>query len=281
MKKQGNFFWISYILFTIILTFSLYKITVKQINYKNIEMQELDIKKLASIVEIKGNNETTEIINPPEENVNNEQANNNEFIDDYWYYINMPLISVEFDSLKNKNKDTVAWLQLNGTNINYPVVQSSDNSYYLHHAYDNTYNEAGWVYMDYRNNPINFDKNTIIYGHGMNNNTIFGSLRYIVEEWWYTNNDNQVLKLSTPIENTLWQVFSVYTIPEESYYLQTNFNNNTEYLEFLSKIESRSIYNFNVELNENDQIITLSSCYNNQLRVVLHAKLIKKEQRTN
>lgn len=281
MKKQSKFFWISYILFTIILTFSLYKITIKQINYKSIEMQELDIKKLASIVEIKGNNETTEIINPPEENVNNEQANNNEFIDDYWYYINMPLISVEFDSLKNKNKDTVAWLQLNGTNINYPVVQSSDNSYYLHHAYDNTYNEAGWVYMDYRNNPINFDKNTIIYGHGMNNNTIFGSLRYIVEEWWYTNNDNQVLKLSTPIENTLWQVFSVYTIPEESYYLQTNFNNNTEYLEFLSKIESRSIYNFNVELNENDQIITLSSCYNNQLRVVLHAKLIKKEPRNN
>lgn len=278
MIKQTKRFWISYIIFTIILTISLYKITLKQISYKEIETQELDIRKLASIVEIKNTNENTEIVNPPEE-PQEEQNNTPEVVNDYWYYINFPLISVDFNNLKNKNQDTVAWVQLNGTNINYPVVQTVDNSYYLHHAYDHSYNEAGWVYMDYRNNPIDFDKNTIIYGHGMNNNTIFGSLRYIVDEWWYKNTDNQILKLSTPTENTLWQVFSTYTTPEESYYLQTNFNSDTEYLEFLSKLSSRSFYNFNVDLNEKDKIITLSSCYNNQLRVVLHAKLIKKETR--
>lgn len=279
MKKQSKKFWFLYIIFTIVLTFSLYKITVKQINYRMIETQELDIRKLASIVEVNDINNNTEIINPPEENTNNENQDINATSNDYWYYINMPLISVDFNSLIEKNSDTVAWIALNGTNINYPVVQATDNDYYLYHAYDHSDNQAGWVFMDYRNNPIEFSRNTVIYGHGMNNNTIFGTLRYIVESWWYNNPDNHIVKLSTPTENTLWQVFSIYTIPEETYYIQTDFTDNEEYNNFLSKLKSRSIYNFNAELNENDKIITLSSCYNNELRVVLHAKLIKREVR--
>lgn len=279
MKKQSKKFWFLYIIFTIVLTFSLYKITVKQINYRMIETQELDIRKLASIIEISGINEHTEIINPPNENTNNENQDINDVPNDYWYYINMPLISVDFNSLIEKNSDTVAWIALNGTNINYPVVQATDNDYYLYHAYDHSDNQAGWVFMDYRNNPIEFSQNTVIYGHGMNNNTIFGTLRYIVESWWYNNPDNHIVKLSTPTENTLWQVFSIYTIPEETYYIQTDFNDNEEYNNFLSKLKARSIYNFNAELNENDKIITLSSCYNDELRVVLHAKLIKREVR--
>ncbi|MCI8777776.1 MAG: class B sortase [Bacilli bacterium] len=279
MKKQTKKFWVSYILFTIILSFSLYKITAKQINYREIESQEIDIRKLASIIEIKDMNDNTEIINPPEENIEPEEPDINIPPNDYWYYINIPLISVDFNSLIAKNNDTVAWIALNGTNINYPVVQASDNDYYLYHAYDHSDNQAGWVFMDYRNDPIEFSKNTVIYGHGMNNNTIFGTLRYITENWWYNNPDNHIVKLSTPSENTLWQVFSVYTIPEETYYIQTDFTDNNIYKEFLSKLQARSIYNFNASVNENDKIITLSSCYNNDLRVVLHAKLIKREKR--
>ena len=280
MIKQTKKFWFLYMSFTIILSISLYKITVKQINYKEIETQELNIRKLVSLVEI-SNNENTEIINPPDEPQiePDENSNSNIEANDYWDYINTPLISVDFNSLINKNNDTVAWVKLNGTNINYPVVQTTDNNYYLHHAFDNSYNEAGWVYMDYRNNPEDFNQNTIIYGHGMNNNTIFGSLRYVVDSWWYENPDNHILKISTKYENTLWQVFSVYTIPEESYYLQTDFDDDEKFTEFLGNLSSRSFYNFGVQLNQNDKIVTLSSCYNNQLRVVLHAKLIKKEAR--
>ena len=284
MVKQTKKFWFLYISFTVILSIALYKITIKQINYKEIENQELDVRKLATIIQIT-ENENVELINPPEEEIiteepTTEQQNVETYIpNDYWDYIKIPLISVDFNNLISKNKDTVAWLQLNGTNINYPVVQTSDNNYYLTHAFDGSYNQAGWVYMDYRNNPVEFDKNTIIYGHGMNNNTIFGTLRYIVENWWYTNPDNAIVKLSTPTENTLWQVFSVYTIPEEGYYLQTTFNDDKTYLEFLNTLNKRSIYNFNTEINEKDSIITLSSCYNNELRVVLHAKLIKREKR--
>lgn len=278
MIKQNKKFWISYTLFTIILTFSLYKITAKQIDYKQIETQELDIRKLASIVEIKDITENTEIINPPKIEDNQPDNSYNE-PNDYWDYINYSMISVDFNSLINKNPDTVAWIQVNNTNINYPVVQATDNEYYLYHAYDHSDNQAGWVFMDYRNNSVDLNNNTIIYGHGMNNNTMFGTLRYVVDNWWYTNVDNHIVKLSTPTENTLWQVFSVYTIPEESYYLQTKFNSDEDYIEFLNKLKARSFYDFNAQINEKDKIITLSSCYNNQLRVVLHAKLIKRENR--
>ena len=283
MIKQSKYFWILYITFTVILIISLYKITTKQIDYKMTEEQEKYVRNtIIKITEPDSNNENIEIVNPPIEPEPDEEIPKEDLSylqNDYWYYINQPLISVDFSSLQAKNQDTVAWIMLNGTNINYPVVQTTDNNYYLHHAYDHTNNEAGWVYMDYRNNPKEFDQNTIIYGHGMNNNTIFGSLRYIVQDWWYTNADNHTVKLSTPSENTLWQVFSVYTIPEETYYLQTKFDDNTEYNKFLNELKSRSIYEFNADLNENDKILTLSSCYNNELRVVLHAKLIKREQR--
>ncbi len=276
MEKQKKSFWILYITFTIVLTFSLYKITSKQIHRKELVFQENDLKQYVNSIKIIEDNNKTEIINPPEEQPQEDLSYLN---NDYWYYIRQPLISVDFNSLKEKNQDTIAWIQLNGSNINYPVTQTTDNNYYLHHAYDHSYNEGGWVFMDYRNNNQDFDKNTIIYGHGMANDTIFGTLRYIVEYWWYSNPDNQIVKLSTPYENTMWQIFSVYTIPETSDYIQTNFETDEEYMNFLNTITNRSINFFNATPNTNDKILTLSSCYNDQLRVVLHAKLIKKETR--
>ena len=112
MIKQTKKFWFLYISFTIILSISLYKITVKQINYKEIETQELNIRKLVSLVEI-SNNENTEIINPPDEPQiePDENSNSNIEANDYWDYINTPLISVDFNSLINKNNDTVAWVK--------------------------------------------------------------------------------------------------------------------------------------------------------------------------
>ena len=80
-------------------------------------------------------------------------------------------------------------------------------------------------------------------------------------------------------ENTLWQVFSVYKIPTTNDYIQIEFKNNNEFLEFANKLINRSNYNFNTTINENDFILTLSTCYNNNEKVVLHAKLIKREKK--
>ena len=214
-------------------------------------------------------NENTEIINPP-------------FVEesDYWYYIKQNLLEVEFDDLIAKNSDTVGWIQVLNTNINYPVVQTKDNLFYLTHAFNKEKNDAGWVYMDYRNNPVTFDNNTVIYAHSRYDTTMFGSLKKTLTKSWYKNKDNHIIRFSTPYENTLWQVFSVYTTPSESYYITPSFTSVEEYTKFLITLKKRSIYDFQTALNIEDKILTLSTCQDNYgNRIVLHAKLIKKEVR--
>ena len=189
----------------------------------------------------------------------------------------MNLINVNFKDLKKINNDTVGWIQVNGTNINYPFVQTNDNTYYLKKDFNKKYNSAGWVFMDYRNNISNFDKNTILYAHGRVDGTMFGSLKNITKSNWYNDKSNHVVKLSTEYENTLWQVFSIYRIPQTSDYLNINFSSYEKYEEFLSLLKNRSEYQFEVDLNKDDKILTLSTCYKESDRVVLHAKLIKME----
>lgn len=213
--------------------------------------------------------ETAENINPPESKE-----------DDYWYYINMDMMSVDFNELKQKNSDTVGFIKVNGTNVNYPIVQSNDNTYYLKHAFDKSKNSAGWVFADYRNNMVNFDKNTVIYGHSRSNQTVFGSLKKVLNKSWYGNKDNHIIKLSTPTENTLWQIISIYTIKPESYYITTKFSN-SQFQTFVKTIKERSQINFSGTINENDKILTLSTCEDvaGTTRLVIHAKLIKLEKR--
>ena len=213
-------------------------------------------------------NENTEIINEPTDQTS-----------DYWYYITFPLINVDFKELKVKNNDTVGWINVNNTNINYPFVQTDNNNYYLTHSFNKTYNEAGWVFLDYRNETNFSDKNTIIYAHSRLDKTMFGSLSKVLKEEWYTNKDNHIIRISTETENTLWQIFSVYVIETESYYITTNFVSDNEYQTFLDTIKSRSKYNFNTELSINDSILTLSTCYSDTEKTVVHAKLIKREKK--
>ena len=223
-----------------------------------------------SVVERKADENKTTNFNPPSDKK-----------DDYWDYIKMDMLSADFGALKKKNSDTVGFIKVNGTNINYPVVQTTDNDFYLNHAFDKSKNSAGWVFADYRNNMMDFDKNTIIYAHGRLNNTMFGSLKNIVNSSWYDNKNNYIVKFSTPYENTLWQVFSVYTVPAESYYITTYFKTDDNYRTFLDTIIGRSKKNFNTSLDINDKILTLSTCkdVSGKERVVMHAKLIKVEKR--
>ena len=192
----------------------------------------------------------------------------------------MDMMSVNFDELKNKNSDTVGFIKVNGTNVNYPIVQTTDNSFYLKHAFDKSKNSAGWVFADYRNDMVNFDKNTVIYGHSRSNQTVFGSLKKVLNKSWYGNKNNHIIKLSTPTENTLWQIVSIYTIKPESYYITTKFSDN-QFKTFIQTIKDRSEINFSGTLNENDKILTLSTCEDvaGTTRLVIHAKLIKLDKR--
>lgn len=199
----------------------------------------------------------------------------------YWNFIKMNLIDADFNELKKINKEVQGWIQVNGTNINYPYVQASDNDFYLNHSFDKSSNGAGWIFMDYRNNPQEFDKNTIIYGHGRSNTSMFGTLKNILKSSWFKDSNNYVIKLATEQENSLWEVFSVYKIPTTSDYLQIKFSSDEEFQNFANKLIERSAYNFNTPVNSTDKIITLSTCWNDEEKVVMHAKLIKNQKKSN
>lgn len=193
----------------------------------------------------------------------------------YWDYIKMSMIDVNMDDLKATNSEAMGWVQVNGTNINYPFVQTDNNSYYLTHAFNKSYNNAGWVFLDYRNNPDNLDRNTIIYAHGRWDKTMFGSLKNLLSSNWYHNLDNHVIKVYINGKSTLWQVFSVYHIPTTNDYIQVDFSSDNEFKQFVDMLQQRSYYTFNTNVSATDKIITLSTCYNDQEKMVMHAKLIK------
>ena len=260
------------IIFLITLTISTIDIIKWKLDSNKTDKQIKEIQEIIDIEEVIEEDITDEIeiIEQVEEIP---QAN------PYWDYIEMNLINVNFNELKQINSNTKGWIQVNGTNINYPFVQANDNKYYLTHSFDKSYNSAGWVFLDYRNNINELSKNTIIYAHGRTDKTMFGSLKNILKSSWLNDTNNFVVKLSTETENTLWQVFSVYHIPTTSDYIQVNFSSNKEFNNWTTMLINRSSYNFNTSVNENDNVLTLSTCYNDNEKVVLHAKLIKKETR--
>lgn len=197
-------------------------------------------------------------------------------------YSNISFMSVNFKELIEKNDETVAWIKVNNTNVNYSVVKHNDNEYYLKHDFSKKYNINGWVFGDYRDDFQYFGNNTIIYAHNMTNRTMFGSLVWCLKDSWLQNEDNHYIKLSTPYSNTVWRIFSIYTIVPEVYYLKTYFETNEEHQDFLNKIKGRSIYDFKFEdeLTPDDKILTLSTCTDDGTkRIVIHAKMIKAEYR--
>ncbi len=181
-----------------------------------------------------------------------------------------------FSTLQEINKDTIGWLTVNNTRIDYPVVQAKDNDYYLRRDYYQNKNRHGWIFMDYRNNPDELNENTIIYGHNLANQTMFGTLRYALNSYWYKKSANQIITFNTPNENMKFQIFSIYTIPTTNDYLDITFPTTDAYQSYIDLVKGRSIYDFNIEVTTDDKILTLSTCANgNDKRLVIHAKLIK------
>ena len=182
---------------------------------------------------------------------------------------------INFEELKQKNSDTVAWLKVENTNIEFPIVQANNNSYYLTHNFDKEYNVAGWIFADYKNKLDGTDRNIVVYGHNMRNNSMFGSLKDVITEEWYNNEENKYITFVTENDYQTYQVFSVYQIKTEDYYIQTEFKSN-EFTEFIDTITKRSKKDFGINVSKEDTILTLSTCANNnKYRVVLHSVRVK------
>ncbi|MDR5658774.1 class B sortase [Serpentinicella sp. ANB-PHB4] len=180
-----------------------------------------------------------------------------------------------FESLLELNQDTVGWIRIDNTRIDYPVVQSHDNSHYLNINFMGNRNEGGAIFMDYRNNPVELDLNTVIYGHQMRDGSMFKALKNYKEYEFF--NQEKIIQFNTPHGEYQWEIYSVYVSDPNEYYITPNFNTEEAYTDFLNHTIHASMHTSDVELTTDDKILTLSTCsYDfDDARFVVHARQVK------
>ncbi len=207
-----------------------------------------------------------DIENPSDE----ENSNEDEESDD-----EVKLVTTDFEDLLNQNKDTVAWVYIASTNINFPVVQAKDNNYYLKKNFKKEYNSAGWIFADYRNNFDELDQNTIVYGHNRRNGTMFSNLKKFLDQSFAQKPSSLYFSFNTPKQRYVAKIYSVYKIASTKLTLTNNFEDAENYQKFIDEVKGRSLYEYTTEVFTSDKTLTLCTCDDNTAyRIAIHAKLI-------
>ena len=171
---------------------------------------------------------------------------------------NTDLPEINFKALQAVNPDVIGWIYSPDTTINYPVVQGSDNAYYLKHLADGTENRNGCPFLDVQNRPDFTDDNSIIYGHHMQNGTMFAGISWYEDQSYY--DEHPVMYLMTPTAAYRIELFSGYTTEmDSSAYMQT-FGSNREHTDWLKEVSGRSDFRANLEISAYDRVLTLSTC---------------------
>ena len=200
--------------------------------------------------------------------VNDFVQENIEFVEDKIEKETVP-ISVDFEDLKKQNKDIVGWIYQPNTKINYPIVQGVDNNQYLRRTIYGKYSIAGSIFLDYRNDAKFEDFYSVLYGHHIKNNSMFGSLVHYKTQAYY--NDNPIMYLLTPDKNYKIDIFMgfVQSANEDSIVYNTEITE--ENLEDILTLYKKSTFKSNILPGKGDKIICLSTCsyeYNNARYVV-------------
>lgn len=188
-------------------------------------------------------------------------------------------IEIDFPKLLSINRDTVGWIRANNGKVNYPIVQTTTNTYYLDKSFEKKQNQTGAIFMDYRNRSSFQDRNVVLFGHSMLNKTMFGSLNDVWKKDFFDDENNSLIKIIDANNNSItYQIFSFYTIDKEEYYIKTDFTTDADFINFLEVIKKRSIKDFKINLTKNDKILTLSTCAGTggtDKRKVIHARKIQ------
>lgn len=174
---------------------------------------------------------------------------------------NEPPITVDFDALLAENQDVVGWLYVEALGISYPVVQGTDNDYYLHMTYQKTYNFAGTIFIDYENKRDFSDLNTIVYGHNMKDGSMFGILKKFVTENAYAA--SPYFWMLTPEKNYKYEIFSTYTAQVNSLTYTLFSKPGEEYTAYLKQMKANSEVETRADPKKFDKIMTLSTCTGN------------------
>jgi len=198
-----------------------------------------------------------------------ENVNNTEDYEAVSFGLNIDAIRSYFG-----NDDIVAHLRIEGTTIDYLVVQGNDNSFYVTHDIWRDPAASGWIFLDYEADIENMDHNWIIYGHNMQRDHKFHSLRRYASYEFFRN--HPIITLTTPSGVYLWEVFSFYSTPITFSYNTVNFANPQTMQYILGHFLRMSRHDADVVVTTDDRILTLSTCTNRYVneRYVLHARLI-------
>lgn len=194
-----------------------------------------------------------------------------------------PFISVDFKDLKARNMDTVAWLKVDSVNISMPIVQTLDNDFYLSHDIDKKPNNMGWVFADARSNLDYLGTNAVLYGHNIGNKQMFGSLKEIFNTDPEKKSKNEIIQLTTPTTQMVFEIASVYVTTFEDWkYVQHTFPDDDSKRAFVERIkEKNSMPIFDRDdLSLHDSFLTFSTCYGpagTSDRLVIHARLIAQQ----
>ncbi|MBO5004980.1 MAG: class B sortase [Clostridia bacterium] len=190
---------------------------------------------------------------------------------------------LQLEELKKENEDIVGWIQINDTNIDYPVLQTTDNDFYMKHNYKKESSKDGSIFLDKSYNWDIPSSNLLLYGHNNKNGTMFQDLMNYKEEDFYNN--HKTIRFTTLNEDSTYEVMSVfysrvYYKNEQNvfrYYYFVNSENETDYNDFVENCKNSSIYDTGVTANYGDQLLTLSTCEYSQEdgRFVVVAKKVK------
>ena len=173
--------------------------------------------------------------------------------------VETPPIDVDFDSLLAQCKDIVGWIYCEDTVINYPMVRGQDNDYYLHRFIDGTYNGGGTLFMDFKCNRDFSDPNSIIYGHHMNDGSMFASLKkYQTDPEYYSK--HPTLYLNTPTQNYRVDVFAGFVCDADSDTYTIGFADDASFERWLARMVAQSDFKTEVQVGPEDHVITLSTC---------------------
>lgn len=171
----------------------------------------------------------------------------------------------DYSPILQQNDDLVGWIKVPNTEINHPVVQYKNNDYYLTHNFEKKYDYRGAIFMDYRNDSVNLDSNTIIYGHNAYDTTMFSELVQYEDVEFYKN--SPIIEFNT-LENTYkWKIYGVFitnaSASEDNNYI---FNYIYPYMDgenfdgFINEVNKRRLYSTDVDINDDDKMLVLSTC---------------------
>lgn len=208
--------------------------------------------------------------------------------EDYEKYREQNVSNEELERMKSKlyNKkeqypDLYGWIRVEGTIIDYPVMQYTDNDFYLYRYIDGTASQSGSIFADYRCfNDITLNRNTIFYGHHMDTvRAMFRDIDFYLEEDFF--NKHKYIEFYTLDAKYTFEIFAIYNTTKDYDYIRTSFNNDTEFIAFCEEIRGNSIYyRDGVTFDKDSHILTLSTCDNRTSdgRIALQAVLVKVEK---